>query len=395
MVELTVEFAHVTFKNPIIVSSSDATIDFKRMKKCAEAGAGGLVTKTVTTVEEARRNLRPRWAVVDRKGFPEIFTYYSVGALSPYEPEKFAEDVRKAKKTLDIPIIASIMGKEFDEWRHLAILMENTGADMIELNLSCPFMPETMKDTGRRIGQDPKLAAEVTKIVKESVSIPVIPKLTPETSDLVEVAKNVERAGADAITAINRFMGIEIDVEKGMPILQPAFAGYGGAYLRGVSLRWVAKIVPEVSIPVSGCAGIMNWSHAVEYFMVGATTAQLFTAIMAKGYGVIGDIVSGVRCFMERQGYERVKDFQGIALKHIVPSHQLPILPLISKVDEDKCTGCGLCVISCLWEALTLSGTGKGKKAVTDAAECEGCGICVSICPQKAISMCEHAPHHP
>jgi len=386
MVDLTVRFANVEFENPVIVASGEATTNFERMKKCVKAGAGGLVTKTVTTIREARRALRPRWAIVDKKGFPEIFTFYSIGVLSQYEPERFAEEVKRAKKELKVPIIVSIMGKEFDEWGYLAKLMDEAGADMIELNLSCPFMPETVKGTGRIIGQDPKLSAEVVKVVREAASIPIIPKLSPEASDLVEIAKSVERAGASAITAINRFMGIEIDIETGKPIIQSAFAGYGGPYLRGIGLRWVAKIVPEVSIPVSGCAGIMNWSHAVEYFMVGATTVQLFTAIVAKGYGVIGEIVEGIKNFMEQHGYENIEAMRGIALKHIFPLSQLPVSSFTLKIDEDKCNGCGLCVRSCLAEAIKIKTAGK-KKVVIDDSKCEQCGLCITLCPSGALSI--------
>jgi dihydroorotate dehydrogenase (fumarate)/dihydropyrimidine dehydrogenase (NAD+) subunit PreA len=389
MVELKIEISGIEFKNPVVVASSEATLNFERMKKCVEAGAGGLVCKTITTIERARRVLRPRWAIVDKKGFPDIFTFYSVGALSPYPPEKFAEEIKRAKKNLDVPIIASIMGKEYDDWRYLAKLVEDAGADMVELNLSCPFLPEVEKSAGRSVGEDPNLAAKVVKEVVNAVSIPVIAKLTPETAQLVEVAKSVEEAGASGITAVNRFMGLEIDVEKAKPIIQPAFAGYGGPYLRGIGLRWVAKLAPEVKIPIFGCGGIMNWSHAVEYIMVGATAVQLFTAIVAKGYGVIGDIVKGIKDFMERHGYSKIEDFRGIALKNIRASYELPVLNLVASIDEEKCNACGLCARSCLAEAIIISEKGNRERRMVfvDVDKCEGCGFCVSLCPFCAVTM--------
>ena len=373
MIDLSVELADLDLNNPILVASGPATKDFIHMKKCVDAGAAAVVTKTVVPVPVPVPS--PRLAVFDGIGMQNIDTF------SEHEVKIWIEREISETRKLGVPIIVSIASGELDKLINLAKTMEQAEVDMIELNLSCPHALE-----GRIISADAELTESYVKQVKEAIDLPVMPKLTPNVTDIAQIAGIAETAGADAISAINTIKClIGVDINLGKAIL-PTFGGYSGPAIKPIALRCIAEIASLVKIPVSGIGGIMSWKDVIEMLMIGATTVQLCTAIMWRGYKTISDIISGVKGFMERNEYSCPKEFIGRALENLVPSekfYEIPTKPLKAFVNKKLCTGCGLCMHSCFCDAIyVVDGV-----AEVESALCDGCGLCAQLCPRNAVYL--------
>ena len=246
--------------------------------------------------------------------------------------------------------------------------MENAGADALEINMHA--YPE-IKYT------DPLFV----KVVKDEVRIPVISKLMAINDDPVIAGQKVEAAGADAVAALGTFgfKSIELDVETQKPFMEKAH-GLGGSWLRAVSLAYVESLSRSVNIPISGVTGIQTWQDAVKYMLLGATTVQVCAAIYARGYKIIGELVSGIDDYMKRHKYSKIEDFRGNAIKNIKPLEYAP--PVRACVVDSKCIGCGKCAEICMFDAITMS-----NKVSHISDKCDGCGLCYSYCPARAITL--------
>jgi len=183
LVDPSVEIAGISFRNPVIVASSPAARSSKHIVKCIRSGAGGVVTKTITYDPTQRIQPKPRMHVVNPKDAlaGRFYSFYSVDLMSELEPEAWVKELAKAKKEVgnDGVLIASIAGRTYGEWEKLAALMQGAGADMLELNLSCPHIDEGGL-MGKAASYDAEIVSNVAKAVKGSASIPVIGKLTPQ-----------------------------------------------------------------------------------------------------------------------------------------------------------------------------------------------------------------------
>src|SRR5256886_3393763 len=182
--------------------------------------------------------------------------------------EEMREEVETASKK-GAPVIASVFGFDAEEFADSAMMGEKGGAIAVELNVSCPHV----KEVGVEIGQRPKVVAEVTQTVKSLVHVPVFVKLSPNVTDIAEVAKAAESAGADGITAINTVLGTGVDVDSGFPILGGVLGGLSGPAILPIALRAVYQIRQAVGIPIIGVGGIEDWKGAVQMIMAGAHTA--------------------------------------------------------------------------------------------------------------------------
>ncbi|MHB1404464.1 MAG: tRNA-dihydrouridine synthase [Desulfitobacteriaceae bacterium] len=386
---LSVEVWGKKFKNPIVVASATPTKDADYMKRCVDAGAGGLISKTVTYEKALQKYVSPRFTVLHKKGWPHAFSNYSAEFLATYTPDEWMPEMEETKKYCEkngTVLIGSISGDTLENWGKLAKMMENAGADMIECNFGCPHPRDLGYKSGQELGSDPEAAAEVSKIVVDSVKIPVIIKLTAEAVDPVHVAKKVAAVGASGVTVHNRFPALDIDIETGRPLLHSTFAGIGGPWMRPIMLKWVAKVARSLDIPISATNGIWTWEDVVKAIMVGASTVQTTTAIMygTKKFGVIEDFIKGMESFMESKGYNSITEMRGITLSQLktwdVVDRESRYL---SQVDPEKCTGCKLCLNWCFFDAISMD----GRSAVIDRSKCDGCGLCPALCPKDAITM--------
>jgi dihydroorotate dehydrogenase (NAD+) catalytic subunit len=195
-------------------------------------------------------------------------------------------------------IIANIVGKHVDEYRAVAERLNETDADMLEMNISCP----NIKAGGLSFGTDARLAAEVTAAVRAATAKPLIVKLTPNVTDICEIAKAAEDAGADAVSLINTLLGMRIDAKKRMPTLANITGGLSGPAIKPIALRMVYQTARAVNIPIIGMGGIMTGEDAAEFFMAGASAVAVGTAALICPTAPT-DILSELEEFMQSNGF--------------------------------------------------------------------------------------------
>ena len=298
--DLSVEFAGIKLPNPTILASGILGVSGEILIRVSRAGAGGVVSKSFNRIgREGYRN--PSFIEVPG-GF--------LNALGIPNPgmEEMREEVETASKQ-GIRVIASVFGFDAEEFAEAAAMGEKGGAIAIELNVSCPHV----KEVGVEIGQRPRVVADVTRAVKSRVRVPVFVKLSPNVTDITEIAKAAESAGADGITAINSVLGTAVDVDSGFPILGGVLGGLSGPAIHAIALRAVYQIRQAVSIPIIGVGGIEDWKGAVEMMMAGASAVQIGSAITTKGLDVFREVTLGLGKFLERKGYRSVREIVSMA----------------------------------------------------------------------------------
>jgi len=208
-----------------------------------------------------------------------------------------------------VPVIVNIAGQTTDEYAQVAGELDGVaGISAIEVNISSP----NIKGGGAEFGKDPEPAARVTAAVKAATSLPVLVKLTPNTSNIAEVAIAVAEAGADAISLINTLKGMTIDIAKRRPLLGNISGGLSGPAIKPIALYMVYEVAGAVEVPVIGCGGITTASDAIEFIMAGASAIQVGTASFANPRAPL-DILQGIEQFMGKEGIEDVSELIGAA----------------------------------------------------------------------------------
>ncbi len=224
--------------------------------------------------------------------------------------EYFLKEIVPKLKEFKCRIVANIYGSTVEEY--VAVAKEisgEEGVDCVELNISCP----NVKKGGLVFGVDPVEAARLTYEVKKVLDKPLIVKLSPNVSDIVAIAKAIEDAGADALSAINTLLGMAIDIRKRKPKIKNKFGGLSGPAIKPVAVRMVYQVAKAVKIPVIGIGGISTWEDAVEFFLAGASAVQVGTANFFNPKAV-EEIVEGLKRYLKEEGFKSVKELVG-ALK--------------------------------------------------------------------------------
>ncbi len=208
-----------------------------------------------------------------------------------------------------VPVIVNIAGETIDDYAKVAGKLDGVaGVSAIEVNISCP----NIKAGGAEFGTNPKSAAEVTAAVKAATSLPMLVKLTPNTSDIARVAVAVAEAGADAISLINTLKGIAIDITRRRPLLGNITGGLSGPAIKPVALYMVYEVARAVEVPVIGCGGITTASDAIEFIMAGASAIQVGTASFTNPRAPL-DVLEGIEQFMQKEGIEDIAELIGAA----------------------------------------------------------------------------------
>jgi dihydropyrimidine dehydrogenase (NAD+) subunit PreA len=266
-----------------------------------------------------------------------------------------------------------------------------SGADAFELNFSCPNgMPE--KGIGMAIGTSAEISAKITGWVKEVAELPVFVKLTPNVTNIVEIAKAVEDAGADGFAAINTvqsLMGIDLESFEPLPKVngKSTYGGYSGMAVKPIGLRCVAQLRQNSRLPILGMGGISTWSDAAEYMTVGADVVQVCTEVMINGYGVIKGMLKGMEDYLERKGFSSPEALRDKAIANLTEHKNLPkTQQAYPQIDEQKCIRCGKCVNMCDESECSALSLVNGKIEV-DKDKCVGCSLCSHVCPKFAVTM--------
>ena len=317
---LSTSFLGFDLKSPLIVASGPASHDVKQVRLAEENGFGAIVLKTVCSekYDHMRYWPRPRYKLLDWDkqigGRSRQFTLYSYeqgysGTLNDYW-----EFIRISKAKTKIPIIGSAFADIPEDWVNLALHIEESGADAVELDISSPHRPGSL-------GFETTFVAAITSVV-EAVKVPVLVKLAPGP-DVLSQSAVAEQCGAAAVTLCNRSRGIDVDVESQRPILHGSYAGVGGPWAKYENFRHVAEAAGAIKIPISATGGVMSAEDAIKYVLLGASTIQILSAIMVNGWEVAANIESGIRAYMERKKINSLEEIRGKALKEIVPSDKI------------------------------------------------------------------------
>ncbi len=298
---LSTSIAGLTLNNPTILASGVLGYSAESMRRVVKAGAGAIVSKSV--------GLEPRMGYAN----PTVVQATSglINAMGLPNPgiDRYIEEIRFTKSVLRAPLIISVFGYTAEEYAKVAKKAADAGADAIELNVSCPHV----KQTGSEIGQDPKLLEEVVKSAKAAMQKPLIVKLSPNVTDIAELAHVAVKAGADAITAVNTLRAIAIDTQTMRPILSNIKGGLSGPAMKPVALRCVYDLHEKVKVPIIGCGGISDWRDAVEFFLAGASAVQVGTAIAFEDPEVFQAINRGVEVYLRKKHYGSVKELVGLS----------------------------------------------------------------------------------
>jgi len=301
-VSLKTEIAGLKLRNPTILASGILGSSAEYLREVARAGAGAVTTKSVGP--KPRDGYKNPTVIQVECGFLN-----AVGLPNP-GIEKFVDEIRRLRD-LEVPLIVSVYGFSPEEYAEVSSMAVNAGADAIELNLSCPHV----RGAGAEIGRDPRLVSQVVKMVKGSINNPVFAKLTPNVSDIREIAAAAASAGADAITAINTVKAMAIDIETCRPVLANKVGGLSGGAIKPIAVRCIYEIYEVVDIPIIGCGGVRTWRDAVELILAGASAVQIGSAIAIEGLSVFRSIAEGIKYYLQRKGFKSVRDIVGLAHK--------------------------------------------------------------------------------
>ena len=297
-VELSVELAGVKLKNPIVVASGTFGFGREYGQFYDLSELGGICAKGLT-LHRREGNPPPRIAETP------MGILNSVGLQNPGVDAFIAEELPELRKH-DLAVIANISGNTPEEYGIMCEKLSAAGVDMIEVNISCP----NVKAGGLAYGTKPELAAEVTKVAKEHATVPVMVKLSPNVTDITEIARAVADAGADALSLVNTLRGMRIDVNTRRPILKMNTGGLSGPAVLPVAVRMVWEVASAVNLPILGMGGVAKGEDAAQLMLAGASAVAVGTACFADPYAPIKvrDELAEIAC---AQGLDKVSDLTG------------------------------------------------------------------------------------
>lgn len=300
-IDLRVHIGGLEWKNPVTTASgtfsprdSGEFYDFTRL---------GAVTTKGVSAEPWEGNPPPRIA----EAWGGMLN--AVGLQNPgvdaYILEELSFLLDQGTREAGTRIIANVAGKSVEEYAAVIERLEESAADMIELNISCP----NIREGGVGFGTAPAMAALVTREARRVCTKPLIVKLTPNVTDISEIARAVEAEGADAVSLINTLLGMKIDLKNRRPLLGNRMGGLSGPAVKPVALRMVYQVRRAVGIPIIGMGGVMSGEDAAQFIMAGADAVAVGTAALINPTASI-DVLEGLTAFMEENGYQSVRELQ-------------------------------------------------------------------------------------
>jgi dihydropyrimidine dehydrogenase (NAD+) subunit PreA len=386
MANLQSNCAGIISPNPFWLASAPPTNSGAQIMRAFDAGWGGAVWKTLGTPIQ---NVSSRFGAL-HDGNHKVVGFNNIELITDRPLEVNFKEIYEVKKRYPKnAVIASLMVESKAEWQDMIKRSIDAGADGLELNFGCPHgMCE--RGMGSAVGQEPKVNEQITAWAKEFSSIPVLVKLTPNVSDIVPHGLASQRGGADGVSLINTIKSI-IGVDIDRFVLNPRVGdlssngGYCGTAVKPIALHMLASLAknPNFKLPISGIGGVNDWRDAVEFLLLGATSVQVCTAVMLKGYRIVEDMIEGLNQYMDSHGFETIDQMVGKAIPSYSEWGNLDLnYEIVAKINADKCIGCQLCVTACHDGAhQCIHPTQTSRVPVIDEDECVGCNLCQIVCP--------------
>ncbi len=299
MADLNVNIGELQMKNPVMTASGTFGYGLEFADFIELARIGGIIVKG-TTIHKREGNPYPRMAETP-SGMLNAVGLQNKGV------HHFIEHIYPSIKDIQTNMIVNVSGSAIEDYvETAAIINELDKISAIELNISCP----NVKQGGMAFGVTSKGAEEVVKAIRSVYKKTLIVKLSPNVTDITEIARAVENGGADSVSLINTLLGMAIDAEHRRPILSTVTGGLSGAAVKPIALRMVWQVSKAVKIPVIGMGGIMNWKDAVEFMLAGATAIQIGTANFIDPTVTV-KVAEGIDDYLNRHNYTSVKDIIG------------------------------------------------------------------------------------
>lgn len=392
MADLSTNFVGIKSPNPFWLASAPPTDKEINVTRAFEAGWGGVVWKTLGEDPAVVNVNGPRYSTLmsqDRR----VIGFNNIELITDRPLRTNLDEIRRVKRNWpDRAMVVSLMVPVVEEsWKRILPMVEDVGADGIELNFGCPHgMSE--RGMGAAVGQVPEYIQRVTEWCKHYSKLPTIVKLTPNITDVRHPARAAKAGGADAVSLINTINSVMgVDLER--MVMSPStdgrgsHGGYCGPAVKPIALNMVAEIARDpatAGLPISGIGGVTTWRDAAEYIALGCGTVQVCTAAMVYGFKIVQDLCDGLSNFMDQQGYHSIEDFRGGAVETVKDWKSLNLNHIEKAViNQDSCIQCGRCHVVCedtSHQAITATKDRKRHFEVKDE-ECVGCNLCVSICP--------------
>ena len=400
MADIRNNFAGIKSPNPFWLASAPPTDKEYNVVRAYEAGWGGVVWKTLGEDGPPVVNVNgPRYGAI-YGGDRRLLGLNNIELITDRPLQLNLQEIKRVKKSWpDRALIVSLMVPcEEDAWKTILPVVEETEADGIELNFGCPHgMSE--RGMGAAVGQVPEYIEMVTRWCKQTTSMPVIVKLTPNISDIRRPAEAAKSGGADAVSlinTINSITSVNLDTFSPEPSVdgKGSHGGYCGPAVKPIALSMVSEIARHEDtrgLPISGIGGITTWRDAAEFLALGAGNVQVCTAAMTYGFKIIDELTDGLNNWMDEAGHKTLDDVISRAVPNVTDWQYLN-LNYIAKavIDQDACIKCGRCYIACedtSHQAITHMFDGERHFEIIDE-ECVGCNLCVSVCPvENCITM--------
>src|SRR3954447_3869012 len=356
MADLRCNVAGIRSPNPFWLASAPPTDKAYNINRAYEAGWGGVVWKTLGEDPPIVNVSGPRYGALLGTA-RQLIGFNNIELITDRMLADNLREIRQIKRDWpDRAVAVSLMVPcEEAAWKTILPMVEDTGADGIELNFGCPHgMSE--RGMGSAVGQVPEYVEMVTRWCKQHSRLPVIVKLTPNVTNILQPARAAKSGGADAVSLINTIssiMAVDLDAMTPSPHVdgRGAHGGYCGPAIKPIALRMVGEIARDSEssgLAISGIGGISNWRDAAEFMALGAGNVQVCTAAMVYGFKIVEEMISGLSNWMDEKGYRTLEDFSGRATRNVTDWQYLNLNYITkARIDQEKCISCGRCHIAC------------------------------------------------
>jgi dihydropyrimidine dehydrogenase (NAD+) subunit PreA len=400
MADLTTDFVGIKSPNPFWLASAPPTDKEYNVRRAFEAGWGGVVWKTLGEEGPPVVNVNgPRYGAIwgaDRR----LLGLNNIELITDRPLEVNLREIKAVKRDYpDRAMVVSLMVPCVEEaWKAILPLVEETGADGVELNFGCPHgMSE--RGMGSAVGQVPEYITMVTRWVKQNTRMPCIVKLTPNITDIRKPAMAAMEGGADAVSlinTINSITSVDLDLFAPEPTIdgKGAHGGYCGPAVKPIALNMVAEIArtPEMArLPISGIGGVTTWKDAAEFMALGAGNVQVCTAAMTYGFKIVQEMISGLSQYMDDKGMTSTSELVGRAVPNVSDWQHLNLNYVAkARINQDLCISCGRCYAACEDTSHQAIAMSEDRVFTVKDDECVACNLCVNVCPvEDCITMVE------
>ena len=295
MIDTSVNVAGVVWKNPVTTASGTFGSG-REFGEWVDLNRLGAVTVKGVADQPWKGNPAPRIA----ETYGGMLN--SVGLQNPGVDYFIQEDIPFLRQ-FDTKIVVNLCGHTVEEYCAVAEKISEADVDLLELNISCP----NVSAGGITFGTDPKMAEYVVQEVKKYTKKPLLVKLTPNVTDITEIARAVESGGADGISLINTLLGMRIDIRRRQPVLANKVGGFSGPAIKPVAVRMVYQVAKVTNLPIVGMGGISTWEDAIEFIMAGATAVAVGTANFTDPLATMR-----IESYMEKEGISSLDEIRGI-----------------------------------------------------------------------------------